>query len=116
MSSWAVFSPAKLSPSSVVLFFFLVNLLLLFFELKKKEKDSFNGSLGFLLILNPQTPDSFRLHYQMAFISSFRRVLGSSSASSFLQSNLSSIRHNSTLTSPKLFISGASQISYLCVP
>ncbi|KAF3442927.1 hypothetical protein FNV43_RR16845 [Rhamnella rubrinervis] len=47
----------------------------------------------------------------MAFISSFRRVLGSSSVSSFVQSNLSSIRHSSTLTSPKLFISGLSRLT-----
>ncbi|KAH7512972.1 hypothetical protein FEM48_Zijuj12G0147000 [Ziziphus jujuba var. spinosa] len=44
---------------------------------------------------------------KMAFFSSFRRVLGGSSSSSpFLQSHLASIRHSSTLTSPKLFISG----------
>lgn len=44
----------------------------------------------------------------MAFISSFRRVLGGSSSA--LQSQFVSIRHNSTLTSPKLFISGKFQI------
>ncbi|CAB4284456.1 unnamed protein product [Prunus armeniaca] len=45
----------------------------------------------------------------MAFISSFRRVLGGSSAA--LQSQFVSIRHNSTLTSPKLFISGLSRLT-----
>ncbi|XP_008241409.1 PREDICTED: glycine-rich RNA-binding protein 6, mitochondrial [Prunus mume] len=45
----------------------------------------------------------------MAFISSFRRVLGGSSSA--LQSQFVSIRHNSTLTSPKLFISGLSRLT-----
>ena len=44
----------------------------------------------------------------MAFVSGIRRVLGggSSTASSILQSQYTSIRFNTTLTSPKLFISG----------
>ncbi|BFG36136.1 hypothetical protein CerSpe_224100 [Prunus speciosa] len=45
----------------------------------------------------------------MAFISSFRRVLGGSSSA--LQSQFVVIRHNSTLTSPKLFISGLSRLT-----
>ena len=46
----------------------------------------------------------------MAFVSGIRRVLGggSSTASSILQSHYTSIRFNTTLTSPKLFISGTS--------
>lgn len=40
----------------------------------------------------------------MAFMSSFRRVLGGSATA--LPSQFAAIRHNSTLTSPKLFISG----------
>ncbi|GMY14594.1 organelle RRM domain-containing protein 2, mitochondrial [Fagus crenata] len=48
----------------------------------------------------------------MAFVSSIRRVLaGSSSASSILQSHYTSIRFNTTLTSPKLFISGLSRLT-----
>ncbi|KAL6277862.1 hypothetical protein ACE6H2_021463 [Prunus campanulata] len=45
----------------------------------------------------------------MAFISSFRRVLGGSSSA--IQSQFVAIRHNSTLTSPKLFISGLSRLT-----
>ncbi|XP_062166790.1 organelle RRM domain-containing protein 2, mitochondrial [Alnus glutinosa] len=48
----------------------------------------------------------------MAFVSSIRRVLGgSSSTSSILQSQYVSIRCNTTLTSPKLFISGLSRLT-----
>ncbi|KAE8099444.1 hypothetical protein FH972_017426 [Carpinus fangiana] len=48
----------------------------------------------------------------MAFVSNIRRVLGgSSSASSVLQSQFVSIRCNTTLTSPKLFISGLSRLT-----
>ncbi|KAB1224037.1 Glycine-rich RNA-binding protein 6, mitochondrial [Morella rubra] len=48
----------------------------------------------------------------MAFVSSIRRVLGgSSTASSILQSQYNSIRFNTTLTSPKLFISGLSRLT-----
>ncbi|XP_044473647.1 organelle RRM domain-containing protein 2, mitochondrial [Mangifera indica] len=45
----------------------------------------------------------------MAFASSFRRVL--SSGSSILQSQLATTRFNSTLTSPKLFVSGLSRLT-----
>ncbi|KAK9985331.1 hypothetical protein SO802_030282 [Lithocarpus litseifolius] len=49
----------------------------------------------------------------MAFVSGIRRVLGggSSTASSILQSQYTSIRFNTTLTSPKLFISGLSRLT-----
>ncbi|KAJ7977089.1 Glycine-rich RNA-binding protein [Quillaja saponaria] len=48
----------------------------------------------------------------MAFVSGIRRALrGSSTASSFLQSQFTSIRLSSTLTSPKLFVSGLSRIT-----
>ncbi|GAV62692.1 RRM_1 domain-containing protein [Cephalotus follicularis] len=49
----------------------------------------------------------------MAFASSFRRVLtgSSSSVSSVVQSQFSSIRFTSTLTTPKLFISGLSRLT-----
>ncbi|XP_031259854.1 organelle RRM domain-containing protein 2, mitochondrial [Pistacia vera] len=45
----------------------------------------------------------------MAFASSFRRVL--SSGSSVLQSQLATVRFSSTLTSPKLFVSGLSRLT-----
>ncbi|GAY45129.1 hypothetical protein CUMW_087130 [Citrus unshiu] len=45
----------------------------------------------------------------MAFASSFRRAL--SSGSSILKSQLGSIRYNSTLTSPRLFVSGLSRLT-----
>ncbi|KAM1352911.1 hypothetical protein ACFX2H_032454 [Malus domestica] len=45
----------------------------------------------------------------MAFISAFRRVLGGSSSA--LHSQFAAIRHNSTLTSPRLFISGLSRLT-----
>ncbi|XP_009350094.1 organelle RRM domain-containing protein 2, mitochondrial [Pyrus x bretschneideri] len=45
----------------------------------------------------------------MAFISTFRRVLGGSSSA--LHSQFAAIRHNSTLTSPRLFISGLSRLT-----
>ncbi|KAJ4704703.1 Glycine-rich RNA-binding protein [Melia azedarach] len=45
----------------------------------------------------------------MAFVSSFRRVL--SSGSSILQCQLASVRYSSTLTSPKLFVSGLSRLT-----
>ncbi|KAK9920708.1 hypothetical protein M0R45_029254 [Rubus argutus] len=45
----------------------------------------------------------------MAFMSSFRRVLGGSATA--LPSQFAAIRHNSTLTSPKLFISGLSRLT-----
>ncbi|KAB2622196.1 glycine-rich RNA-binding protein 6 [Pyrus ussuriensis x Pyrus communis] len=45
----------------------------------------------------------------MAFISTFRRVLGGSSSA--LHSQFAVIRHNSTLTSPRLFISGLSRLT-----
>ncbi|GMP85401.1 hypothetical protein CsSME_00038573 [Camellia sinensis var. sinensis] len=44
----------------------------------------------------------------MAFASSLRRVL---KPSSILQSHFTSIRSNSTLTSPKLFVSGLSRLT-----
>ncbi|XP_028107115.1 organelle RRM domain-containing protein 2, mitochondrial isoform X1 [Camellia sinensis] len=44
----------------------------------------------------------------MAFASSLRRVL---KPSSILQSHYTSIRSNSTLTSPKLFVSGLSRLT-----
>ncbi|XP_010260092.1 PREDICTED: glycine-rich RNA-binding protein 6, mitochondrial [Nelumbo nucifera] len=48
----------------------------------------------------------------MAFVSAFRRALsGSSTPSSLLQWRLASIRLNSTLTTPKLFISGLSRLT-----
>ncbi|XP_041025917.1 organelle RRM domain-containing protein 2, mitochondrial [Juglans microcarpa x Juglans regia] len=48
----------------------------------------------------------------MAFVSSIRRLLsGSSTASSILHSQYTSIRLNTTLTSPKLFISGLSRLT-----
>ncbi|KAM4089762.1 hypothetical protein ACJW30_09G007900 [Castanea mollissima] len=49
----------------------------------------------------------------MAFVSGIRRVLGGGSytASSILQSQYTSIRFNTTLTSPKLFISGLSRLT-----
>ncbi|RWR95450.1 RNA recognition motif domain-containing protein [Cinnamomum micranthum f. kanehirae] len=50
----------------------------------------------------------------MALSSAFRRVLNGSSASSapsVLQWGFSSIRHNSTLTTPKLFVSGLSRLT-----
>ncbi|KAF5476016.1 hypothetical protein F2P56_007763 [Juglans regia] len=48
----------------------------------------------------------------MAFVSSIRRLLsGSSTASSILHSQYASIRLNTTLTSPKLFISGLSRLT-----
>lgn len=87
------------------------------FVKNKRSKPFFNKLLGFLLVLKPRKPQEELVFdtcilYQMAFFSSFRRVLGgSSSASSLLQSHFESIRHSSTLTSPKLFISGTSWIS-----
>ncbi|XP_068318906.1 organelle RRM domain-containing protein 2, mitochondrial-like [Pyrus communis] len=45
----------------------------------------------------------------MAFVSAFRRVLGGSSSA--LHSQFAAIRHNSTLTSPRLFISGLSRLT-----
>ncbi|CAN6576392.1 hypothetical protein ACFX15_009248 [Malus domestica] len=45
----------------------------------------------------------------MAFISTFQRVLGGSSSA--LHSQFAAIRHNSTLTSPRLFISGLSRLT-----
>ncbi|CAN6581176.1 hypothetical protein C1H46_042855 [Malus baccata] len=45
----------------------------------------------------------------MAFISAFRRVLGGSSSA--LHSQFVAIRYNSTLTSPRLFISGLSRLT-----
>ncbi|KAM0991200.1 hypothetical protein ACFX13_009742 [Malus domestica] len=45
----------------------------------------------------------------MAFISTFQRVLGASSSA--LHSQFAAIRHNSTLTSPRLFISGLSRLT-----
>ncbi|GMH30104.1 hypothetical protein Nepgr_031947 [Nepenthes gracilis] len=49
----------------------------------------------------------------MAFATNLRRVVlkATSSASSILQSQLTSIRLNTTLTSPKLFISGLSRLT-----
>ncbi|KAL5807142.1 hypothetical protein ACOSQ4_029875 [Xanthoceras sorbifolium] len=48
----------------------------------------------------------------MAFASTFRRVLtGCSSRSSIFPSQFASIRLNSTLTSPKLFITGISRLT-----
>ncbi|KAG6697273.1 hypothetical protein I3843_09G185200 [Carya illinoinensis] len=48
----------------------------------------------------------------MAFVYSIRRLLsGSSTASSILHSQYASIRFNTTLTSPKLFISGLSRLT-----
>ncbi|XP_021888990.1 organelle RRM domain-containing protein 2, mitochondrial [Carica papaya] len=48
----------------------------------------------------------------MAFASSFRRVLGGSSNSlSVLQSQYALLRHSSTLTTPKLFVSGLSRLT-----
>ncbi|XP_050113529.1 organelle RRM domain-containing protein 2, mitochondrial-like [Malus sylvestris] len=45
----------------------------------------------------------------MAFISTFQRVLGGSSSA--LHSQFAAIRHNSTLTSPRLFISCLSRLT-----
>ncbi|KAJ9694657.1 hypothetical protein PVL29_010228 [Vitis rotundifolia] len=45
----------------------------------------------------------------MAFASSFRRVLTGSST--ILQSQFSPVRFNSTVTSPKLFVSGLSRLT-----
>ncbi|KAL6142073.1 hypothetical protein ACLB2K_060356 [Fragaria x ananassa] len=45
----------------------------------------------------------------MAFMSSFRRVLGVSASA--LPSQFAATRHNTTLTSPKLFISGLSRLT-----
>ncbi|KAM1271600.1 hypothetical protein ACFX2I_032507 [Malus domestica] len=45
----------------------------------------------------------------MAFISAFRRIHGGSSSA--LHSQFAAIRHNSTLTSPRLFISGLSRLT-----
>ncbi|XP_050144679.1 organelle RRM domain-containing protein 2, mitochondrial-like [Malus sylvestris] len=45
----------------------------------------------------------------MAFISAFRRVFGGSSSA--LHSQFAAIRHNTTLTSPRLFISGLSRLT-----
>ncbi|CAN6715830.1 unnamed protein product [Malus baccata var. baccata] len=45
----------------------------------------------------------------MAFISTFQRVLGGSSSA--LHSQFAAVRHNSTLTSPRLFISGLSRLT-----
>ncbi|KAK9138396.1 hypothetical protein Sjap_008990 [Stephania japonica] len=48
----------------------------------------------------------------MAFASSFRRVLGGlSSTPPVLHSQLTALRHNSTLVTPKLFISGLSRLT-----
>ncbi|OVA03527.1 RNA recognition motif domain [Macleaya cordata] len=49
----------------------------------------------------------------MAFASGFRRVLsgGSSTASSFLRGRFVPVRENSTLTIPKLFVSGLSRLT-----
>ncbi|KAL2554499.1 RNA-binding (RRM/RBD/RNP motif) family protein [Forsythia ovata] len=46
----------------------------------------------------------------MAFAAAFRRILsGSSTPSPILHSQLALVRHNSTLTTPKLFVSGLSR-------
>ncbi|CAI9766277.1 unnamed protein product [Fraxinus pennsylvanica] len=46
----------------------------------------------------------------MAFAAAFRRILsGSSTPSAILHSQFASVRHNSTLTTPKLFVSGLSR-------
>ncbi|KAK9140951.1 hypothetical protein Scep_010632 [Stephania cephalantha] len=48
----------------------------------------------------------------MAFASTFRRVLGgSSSTSSVLHSQFTALRRNSTLVTPKLFVSGLSRLT-----
>ncbi|XP_038881167.1 organelle RRM domain-containing protein 2, mitochondrial [Benincasa hispida] len=47
----------------------------------------------------------------MAFFSTVRRVLNGSSSSSILRSQWTAVRLSSTLTSPRLFISGLSRLT-----